>query len=508
MVAFVLVPGHFTGGWIWRETGERLRAAGAEVYGATLDARPGAGLGTHIGDVLRLVDAVADPELVLVGHDYGIHPVVGAADRRAGRVSRVVHLDAGLPVDGDRALQLVPDRRARELLADPGTRPADGLLPAPGRQQWRRWGSTAGLGRAELGRLSDLATAQPVASLVEPLRLSGAFRSVPTSGILCTAGGLSTEAVEAMVHSGLERLRFLADPRVGFFDLDTGHWPMLSCPRELADVLLRAAAGEGRRIAPPPAAVAGAFTRASVLDPPERPLPPCGHERAGSLDLYLPPDAGPGPVPAVLFVHGGPLPADTRPGPRDWPLYVGYGRYAASLGVVGATVAHGLHDLYAYPRAAGEVAAAVAALRAHPRVDGGRIALWFFSGGGLLAADWLAAPPPWLRCVAASYPVLAPLPGWEAVEARFRPARAVAGAGGLPIVLVRAGLEAAAVARTVAGFVAAAAGSGAALEVVDVPQGHHGFEVVDRTEEVREAVGRAAAAVLRQLWAGREPSGP
>ena len=40
------------------------------------------------------------------------------------------------------------------------------------------------------------------------------------------------------------------------------------------------------------------------------------------------------------------------------------------------------------------------------------LALWFFSGGGLLLADWLRDPPPWLRCIAASYPLLGPLPGW------------------------------------------------------------------------------------------------
>ncbi|MFE2409799.1 alpha/beta hydrolase [Kitasatospora sp. NPDC059408] len=499
MTAFVLVPGHFTGGWIWREVSARLRAAGAEVHEATLAGGGGAGLEAHVEDVLRLIDAAADPEVVLVGHEYGIHPVLGAADRRADRLTRIVYLDAGLPVDGDRAVQLVPDQLAREVLTDPARRPADGLLPAPGRGEWHRWGSTDGLTAEALDRLTALATAQPVASLTEPLRLSGAVASVPTTGILCTSGGVTIASVEAMVRTGMPQFRFLADPRVGFFDLDTGHWPMLSRPEELADLLLRAAAGEGHRIAPPPAAEAPVFSRPHVLDTPEHPLPDCAHERAGNLDVYLP--EAEGPLPAVLFVHGGPVPAGTRPTPRDWPVYVGYGRYAASLGVVGATVEHGLDELYGYPRAADEIAAAVEALRAHPRVDGDRIALWFFSGGGLLTTDWLAEPPSWLRCLAANYPVLAPLPGWEAVDRRFRPAEAVAGAGRLPIVLTRAGLEADAIAATVAGFVAAAGEHEAALEVIDVPNGHHGFELADHTDEVRDAVARAAASVLRHLRA-------
>ena len=40
----------------------------------------------------------------------------------------------------------------------------------------------------------------------------------------------------------------------------------------------------------------------------------------------------------------------------------------------------------------------------------------------------------------ASYPLLAPLPGWE-VDPRFRPVEAVTSAGDLPIVLTRVGRE-------------------------------------------------------------------
>ncbi|WP_331755714.1 hypothetical protein [Streptomyces sp. NBC_01643] len=55
-------------------------------------AGPGTDLETHIEDVVQLIDHLDAPELVLVGHDYAIHPVLGAADRRPERISRVVHL--------------------------------------------------------------------------------------------------------------------------------------------------------------------------------------------------------------------------------------------------------------------------------------------------------------------------------------------------------------------------------------------------------------------------------
>jgi hypothetical protein len=81
-----------------------------------------------------------------------------------------------------------------------------------------------------------------------------------------------------------------------------------------------------------------------------------------------------------VFVHGGPVPAGATPTPRDWPAFVGYGRHAASQGAVGVTVDHRLDSLADYPRAAGDVAAAVEVARADPRVDSERVALWFFSG--------------------------------------------------------------------------------------------------------------------------------
>jgi dipeptidyl aminopeptidase/acylaminoacyl peptidase len=144
-------------------------------------------------------------------------------------------------------------------------------------------------------------------------------------------------------------------------------------------------------------------------------------ERRGRVDLYLP--QGAQRSPAVVFVHGGPIPASLRPSARDWPVYQGYGSLSASRGIAGVTVDHRLHDIGDYPRAAADVAAAVQAVRADPRIDADRIALWFFSGGGLLLADWLRRPPNWLRCAAATYPLLAPLPDRN-VDPGFRPAEA------------------------------------------------------------------------------------
>ncbi|MET9220451.1 alpha/beta fold hydrolase [Streptomyces sp. NPDC003300] len=493
MTAYVLVAGAHTGGWIWQETARALREAGARAYPVTLTgmgdggrpAGPDTDLETHIRDVLEVIDAVAAAEgpVVLVGHDYGIHPVVGAADRRPARTARVVHLDTGIPQDGDPPLALYRDQELRDRAQD-----GDGPVPPPsGPEEWARHGSTAGVPADALARLTDRAVPQPRATLTRPLRLTGAVAALPVTGVFCTANGSSIALVETLVGLGDPRLAVLTEPRVTFFDLGTGHWPMLSAPRGLADILLRAVAGEGRRLAP-------RGEQAPQQRPFPLPVPELPRERHGRVDLHLP--RAEHPSPAVVFVHGGPVSPDVRPTPRDWPAFLGYAQLLASQGVVAATVDHRFHDLTDFDRAAHDVAEAVALVRADPRVDPDRVALWFFSAGGLLCADWLAAPPPWLRCVALTYPVLAPLPNWGLSATRFHPAPAA-----LPTVLTRVALEVPEIAATVDRFIASAASSGAPLEVVEAPEAHHAFESRDPAPVSTPPLRAAVSAVLGHLTA-------
>ncbi|MFE2135135.1 alpha/beta hydrolase, partial [Streptomyces sp. NPDC059466] len=453
-------------------------------------------LETHIADVIAVIDAVGPApggEIVLVGHDYGIHPVLGAADRRPQHVARIVYLDCGMPQNGVPALAAVPDRVLRAQLSDQAQHdPFKGELAPPSDGEWQCWGSTAGLSAAALERLTDLAAPQPLGTLLQPLRLTGAAAAVPSTGVLCTRNGVGIDLVQQRVDLGDPAMAALTDPQVAFFELPTGHWPMLSCPGALADVLLRAAAGEGRRLRPADASATPVHLRPFPLEVPEVP-----RDRRGHVDLYVP-DAK-GPRPAVVLVHGGPVPAGVLPTPRDWPSLVGHARLAAAEGVIGATLDHRLHDVGDFESAAADVTAAVELVRSDPRVDADRIALWFFSSGALLTADWLRHPPAWLRCLVTSYPLLAPPPDWGLTGSRFHPVRAVSQAGTLPLVLLRAGRETPEVAATVEAFVSAAKGCGAHLELVDVPNGHHGFETRDASEETRHALRHAMRSVANRL---------
>lgn len=213
---------------------------------------------------------------------------------------------------------------------------------------------------------------------------------------------------------------------------------------------------------------------------------PLSPERLRRIDVYRP-DPSDGSRPAVVLVHGGPLPADLRPTPRDWPVYRGYGSALAHDGLVGITVDHRLHSIDAYELAASDVVAAVEQVRGLTGVDPNRVALWFFSGGGPLSADWLSDQPTWLRAVALTYPVCSGrAPGVSSPTASNRYVRSARPAP--PILITRVGREQPAVWATVAEFLAAAGEAGRSVEVIEVPAGRHGFDSLDHDHDSRRAV--------------------
>lgn len=226
-------------------------------------------------------------------------------------------------------------------------------------------------------------------------------------------------------------------------------------------------------------------------------VPPARCTREDLLDVHVDAAAAE-PRPAVVFVHGGPVPPGHSA--RDTEVFRGYGALAAAAGLVGITFDHRLHSGEDYPRAADDVAAVVARTRELGSVDADRVLLWFFSGGGAIAASWLRDPPAWLRGIAWTYPVLAPPPGWPGDVPRFDAVAAVREHPALPTLLVRVGTEIEVARVTQEAFLQAADEAGAALEVLTVDHAEHGFEVGPYDADARAVVDRAvrwAAATLR-----------
>ena len=86
------------------------------------------GLADHADEVVAAIDAVTDPDLVLVGHSYAGLVVRQAADLRPDRVANVVLVDGWAGPDGASLTDLAPGWFTARVTAAAN---ADGLIAPP-----------------------------------------------------------------------------------------------------------------------------------------------------------------------------------------------------------------------------------------------------------------------------------------------------------------------------------------------------------------------------------------
>ena len=235
-------------------------------------------------------------------------------------------------------------------------------------------------------------------------------------------------------------------------------------------------------------------------------------DAALEMDIYAPPALAAGArLPAVFFIHGGPLPAPMRPLPREWGVYMGHGRLAAASGFVGVTFNHRYHAIADLPQADADITAAIAYVRdqaAEFAVDPDRIALWAFSGGGFLLSRALREQPPAVRALVAYYArldlrqappeQLAALPPGLVDSFSLPVALAAGGEPRLPLLLARAGIDQNA---GLDAFVAAALERNAPLDLLNHARGRHAFDVLDDDPRTREILARTILFLQARLGA-------
>jgi pimeloyl-ACP methyl ester carboxylesterase len=223
MAEFVLVPGAWLGSWAWDDVVPHVRAAGHGSYPMTLSGlaeKQGvpAGQQTHVQDIVNEVLRRNLHDVVLVGHSYSGIPVGQAAERIGGRLTHLVFVDANVPVDGESFTEGSADFEAAITENGGFWRP---LTAAEYEGQ--------GLTDEQIARVVAGSTPHPGATLTEPAALKRSIGELPTTYIKCLLDWPEpTETVARLLSS--ERWRLVT--------MDTGHWPMFSQPRELAQILL------------------------------------------------------------------------------------------------------------------------------------------------------------------------------------------------------------------------------------------------------------------------------
>lgn len=243
MSIFVLVHGAFNGGWCWKHVARRLRAAGHDVFTPTLTGcgerahllSPSVGLGTHVQDVVNVLEYEDLEGVILAGHSYAGVVITAVADRAPGRVARLVYTDAAAPEDGQNATGAFEDGTAG-VLANMSEGNAESWLLPPLPL------SSEGITSPEhVAWVEPKRGPLPLLALQEPLRLRGdAVSKIPRAYIFATRreGLIQTFGVDPLKPFS-DRARSSPDWR--FLEVDAGHGLMITNPEAVADALLQLA---------------------------------------------------------------------------------------------------------------------------------------------------------------------------------------------------------------------------------------------------------------------------
>jgi pimeloyl-ACP methyl ester carboxylesterase len=239
MATYILVGGAWIGAWAWKSVTADLRDRGHVVYPVSLTglgerahlARPEVDLETHIADVTNLIDSEELSDVILVGHSYSGTVVSGVADRRGSRLSALGFLDSAPVFGGERFIDFSPPDAQEELKRKVAEQGDGWRLPFP---SWDALGASAsltGLTAEHRSLMERHAEAQPFQTYLQPLRLQGnGEESYKHIVIACEDG-------QMLLGMDMPRFQALNVPPWQVIKLDTGHWPMLSAPGDLAEIL-------------------------------------------------------------------------------------------------------------------------------------------------------------------------------------------------------------------------------------------------------------------------------
>lgn len=212
------------------------------------------------------------------------------------------------------------------------------------------------------------------------------------------------------------------------------------------------------------------------------------------MDVYTPPDLPAAMrLPGVVLVHGGPAPKrpessepqSRMPTPRTWGVFTSYGELIAASGMVAVMFDHRYYSPEHRPQSAADVAAAIRFARERAEdfhLDPDRLAVWAFSGGGVFLNPVLRDRPAHVRCLVAYYPVLDLEEGvGSAGDGRVHP----------PLFLARAGRDSnPGLNQGVDRFVQEALAANAPIELINHPEGQHGFDLLDDDLRSRTIIAR------------------
>jgi len=230
---YVLVHGSWHGGWCWRRVADLLEQKGHKVFAPTLT-----GLGershlmsamitldTHITDIVNVIKWENLDNLVLVGHSYAGFVISGVAERVQPSIASIVYLDAFLPQNGERVVDLAPpELRATSLAAAAKNEVGRPVPPA----------KAFHVNDKDQAWVDSKTTPQPTFVSLAPIALTGAREKIAKKTYI-----RATSYPNPRFDGYFDKLK--ADSSWRTYGVPSGHDVMVDMPDRLAEILIEVA---------------------------------------------------------------------------------------------------------------------------------------------------------------------------------------------------------------------------------------------------------------------------
>jgi pimeloyl-ACP methyl ester carboxylesterase len=225
----VLVPGAWSGAWIWEPVGTELGRRGLAHRAVDLVTVGEDAAGRDVRDDARHVRSVVeelDGPVILVGNSYG-GAVISGASAGLPSVRRLVYLAAMMPKAGEPLLEHIAGASAPEFDAGITFRD-DGLLLMDGETELRTAFQQASpemhdLVRAHFGELMSFGTDPTAAALAEV-----GCTTIPSTYVVC--------AEDRSINPEAQR-RWATERATEIVEWPSDHCPQISHPDLVADLL-------------------------------------------------------------------------------------------------------------------------------------------------------------------------------------------------------------------------------------------------------------------------------
>jgi len=220
----ILIPGAWSNKSIWNHLKLELSKLGIDSQALTLsgleqnDKTKNVDLRNHVNDVVTFLNSQSANGTTLVGHSYSGFVASLAAEQIPDKVAGLIFIEAFLPENGKSLLEIAGLDVEEETK---GIATNNGIWQPPTKNEIS---SQPYLSKEHIDFLVSNMLGHPGKTVTDKAEIRGEnLQKLPVSYI----GGNLSEKVKNNPNFS----------KIDFFKLDGGHWPMLTKPRELAEII-------------------------------------------------------------------------------------------------------------------------------------------------------------------------------------------------------------------------------------------------------------------------------